>query len=80
MEVLLNKAENVLADEHPGLVHGYKYLKDEVKDQKDENELLQKEMFNLRKESTDLNYKVQAAASKLDILETQLENYTPKKK
>ena len=39
----------------PGIMDNYKKLKDKIKEQKDENELLYKHLLNLKKESNDVS-------------------------
>lgn len=51
MNNLVEKNEAVLKDMHPELISDYKHLKKIIKDQKDENEQLYKELLNLKKET-----------------------------
>lgn len=48
---LIEKNEGVLSEIHPELIDDYKSLKNSIKEQKDENELLYKMLLNLKKET-----------------------------
>jgi uncharacterized protein (DUF342 family) len=45
----------VLQEIHPHLIEDYKTLKDQIKEQKDENEQLYKLLLNLKKETASGN-------------------------
>lgn len=51
MNQLIEKNENVLREIHPNLIEDYKTLKQTIKKQKDENEMLYKQLLNLKKET-----------------------------
>ncbi len=51
MKQLMEKNEEVLKEVHPSLISDYKRLKQTVKDQKDENEQLYKQLLTLKKDT-----------------------------
>ena len=59
MNTLIERNEGVLQEIHPHLIEDYKTLKDQIKEQKDENEQLYKLLLNLKKETASGNQKLQ---------------------
>lgn len=51
MNQLIERDEDVLKEIHPDLLNDYKSLKETIKDQKDENESLYKQLLVLKKQT-----------------------------
>ena len=49
MNQLIERDEDVLKEIHPDLIDDYKNLKGTIKEQKDENEILYKQLLHLKK-------------------------------
>ena len=58
MTQLIKKNEDVLGGVHPDLLADYKTLKRHIKDQKDENEQLYKQLLQLKKETAASQQKI----------------------
>ena len=69
LSVLLQDNQTVQDDLEPVVVKRYKHLKKEMRTQKDENELLYKQLLQLKKESAVLSQKVEWADQKVALLE-----------
>ena len=69
LSVLLQDNQTVQDDLEPVVVKRYKHLKKEMRTQKDENELLYKQLLQLKKESAALSQKVEWADQKVSLLE-----------
>ena len=54
---LLEKNQEVQDSLEPGILDNYKYLKEKIKAQKDENELLYKHLLSIKKETNDVQLK-----------------------
>ncbi len=69
MNELIDKNEGVLKQVHPDLIDDYKALKKTMKDQKDENEQLYKQLLSLKKETASSAQKLQLCQSRISRLE-----------
>ena len=57
LDELLEKNQEVQDSLEPGILDSYKYLKEKISAQKDENELLYKHLLSIKKETNDVQMK-----------------------
>lgn len=69
MNYLIERDEDVLKEIHPDLINDYKFLKETIKDQKDENESLTKQLLHLKKETATAQQKITMCTNKIQRLE-----------
>ncbi len=72
MNNLIEKNEDILKEIHPDLISDYKNLKKSIKDQKDENEQLYKQMLALKKDTASQNQKISLCQNRIQRLENNL--------
>ena len=60
LETLLQKNQDVADSLEPGIMDNYKVLKQNIKAQKDENELLYKHLLSVKKETNDVQMKFES--------------------
>lgn len=72
MNQMIDKNEGVLREVHPDLLGDYKKLKSSIKDQKDENEILYKQLLNLKKETASSAQKITLCANRINRLENNV--------
>jgi len=80
IEVLTNKLidrnEGVLKQVHPDLIEDYKKLKGVIKEQKDENESLYKQLLALKKDTASATQKIALCQSRIQRLEGHIGHHT----
>lgn len=62
----------MLKEIHPDLINDYKHLKTSIKEQKDENEQLYKQLLNLKKETASAAQKIALCTNRIQRLENNV--------
>ena len=76
LQKLMEKNETVLKEVHPDLIEDYRTLKRAIKDQKDENEQLYKQLLTLKKDTANSSQKISLCTNRIVLLENHLGEQT----
>ncbi len=72
LNAMVNENEEVLADVHPLLKVDYKKIKKGIKQQKDENEQMLKQLIIVRKETHQMRQQIEISENRIAFLEKEL--------
>ena len=72
MQELIEKVENVQDDTQPEIYKDYKQLKKDIAAQKDENQILLKQLATVSKETADQRERVAVCAERILVMEEQV--------